>query len=78
MVTMYITNMRDNLHTKYSKNDHEQGIDDEKTILLMTLNYTIHTWYIPNNIWKRDSECRGLNIIWQYQSQTDVEDGLRP
>lgn len=50
MVTMYITNMRDNLHTKYSKNDHEQGIDDAKTILLMTLNYTIHTWYIPNNI----------------------------
>lgn len=30
MITMYITNMRDNLHIKYSKNDHEQGIDDEK------------------------------------------------
>lgn len=30
MFTMYITNMRDNLHIKYSKNDHEQGIDDEK------------------------------------------------
>jgi hypothetical protein len=28
MVTMYITNMRDNLHIKYSKHDHEQGIDD--------------------------------------------------